>query len=184
MAKQTKDVIERVAEAAEESVELNLIRLSSGVVLRVKQAPPLALIKVIAHFPRPKPPVYFNKAMGREMENPDDPEYINQLKAHQTESSDAVLNALILLGTELAETPKGFPGPDSNDWLEKYTSLGLTPHPENKSWRYLTWISFMAVANEDDLLLIRDKVGRISGVPEDAVKAAERFPGRNQNGGV
>lgn len=152
-----------------------LIRLSSGVVLRAKQAPPLTLVKVMAAFPRPKPPTWFNQQMGREMENPDDPDYIERLKAHQTESSNAILNALILLGTELAELPKKYPGPDSNDWIDEYAELGLPARPNSKGWRYLTWVTFKAVQNENDLIAIRDAVGRLSGVPEDAVQSAETF---------
>lgn len=178
-----EEVEEKVARVVEEAqAESNhLIRLSSGVVLRGKQAPPLALVKVMAAFTRPKPPVYFNETMGREVENPDDPDYIARVQAYQTESSNAILNALILLGTELAETPKKFPKPEDDDWLEEYRELGLTPRM-NKSWRYLTWVTFKAVLNEHDLELIRDEVGRLSGVPESAVQSAEAFPRGNKNG--
>lgn len=179
-----KDVVEAVATALDTPKLEHLIELSSGVVLRARQAPPLALMKVLASYPRPKPPVWFNKAMGREMENPEDPEYVERLKAHRTESSDAILNALILLGTELVSAPKGFPKPDSDGWLEELRELNIPSRPESQSWRYLTWVTFKAVLNEDDLLKIRDEVARLSGVPEDAVQTADRFPGSRSNGSV
>lgn len=182
MSKKNGSTEDKVIEALEENgLNERLIPLSSGVILRAKQAPPLALVKVMAAFPRPKPPTWMNPQMGREMENPDDPEYIERLKAHQTESSNAILNALILLGTELKETPKKFPGPDSNEWLEEYSELGLPTRPASKGWRYLTWVTFKAVLNENDLMAIRDAVGRLSGVPEDAVQSAETFSGGDQN---
>jgi len=171
----------KVAVALEEK-ESDLITLSSGVVLRGKQAPPLSLIKVMAKFPRPKPPVYMNPTLGREVENPDDPDYLDRLQAHKTESSNAVMNALILLGTELVSVPSGFPGPEDDSWIEEYDEIGLEPKPNNKSWRYLTWITFRAVLNAKDMEAIQKVVGRLSGVPEGAVKSAEDFPGRNQNG--
>lgn len=166
----------KVVEAIDE-VEKNEVTLSTGVMLRIKQAPPLILIKVMAHFQRPKPPVFFNKLMGREMENPDDPEYLERVQAHKTESSNAMLDALILLGTELVSVPKGFSKPDKDDWLEEYRLLGLPILSENKSWRYLTWLTFKAISNETDLELIQKAVGRKSGVPESAVKSAETFSG-------
>lgn len=172
---------ERVVEAIE-SQESENITLSSGVILKVKQAPPLILIKVMAAFPRPKPPVYRNETLGRDMENPDDPEYLERLQAHKTESSSALLNAMILLGTELVSVPKKFPKPEENGWLEEYTELGIPAKPENKSWRYLNWVMFKAVANEKDLEVIQKAVGRRSGVPESAVKSAERFSGSDEAG--
>jgi hypothetical protein len=177
-----KDVATKVVEAVDDLKGENdgLIHLSSGVVLRGKQAPPLALIKVLAHFPRPKPPVYFNETMGRDIENPDDPDYQERVRSYQTESSNAVLNTLILLGTELVEVPKKFPKPDDDAWLQEYNELGLgDAKPQNASWRYLTWMTFKAVLSEKDLELIRDAVGRLSGVPESAVQSAAEFPGGN-----
>jgi hypothetical protein len=169
-------VDEKVVEAFE-AVDSDLLTLSSGVVLRVRQAPPLTLIKILAAFPRPKPPVYHNATMGRDVENPDDPDYLERLQAHKTESSSALLNALILLGTELVSTPKKFSKPDEDSWLEEYAELGIPSKPESKSWRYLNWVMFKAVANEKDLEVIQKAVGRRSGVPETAVKSAEQFSG-------
>ncbi len=170
------DVDMQVVEAIEKK-ESDVITLSSGVVLRVKQAPPLMLIKVMAAFPRPKPPVYRSEVMGRDVENPDDPDYLERLQAHKTESSTALLNALILLGTELVSVPKKFPKPEDNGWLEEFNELGLPARADNKSWRYLNWVMFKAVANEKDLEVIQKAVGRRSGVPETTVKSAETFSG-------
>lgn len=175
-----KDVTTVVSEVVEQGDDDNTITLSTGVVLRGKQAPPLALIRIMGSFPRPKPPVYFAKNMGREMENPDDPDYIERVRAWQMDSSNAMLNALILLGTELVSKPKKMEGPDDDGWLEEYRLLSTEMLPQNKSWRYLTWITFKAAINEKDLNLIKEVVGRLSGVPESKVKAAETFPGSNQ----
>lgn len=174
-----QEVDTKVVEAIE-TPESDVLTLSSGVVLRVKQAPPLTLIKVMAAFPRPKPPVYHNATMGRDVENPDDPDYLERLQAHKTESSAALLNALILLGTELVSVPKKYPKPEDSSWLEEYGELGIQAKPENKSWRYLNWVMFKAVANEKDLEVIQKAVGRRSGVPETAVKSAETFSGSDQ----
>lgn len=175
-----QDTESKVVDAFEE-IQDDLIRLSSGVILRGKQAPPLALVKVMAAFPHPKPPVYRNETLGRDVENPDDPDYLDRVQAHKTESTNAMMNALILLGTELAEVPKKFPKPSDNSWLDEYQELGLGTKPESVSWRYLTWVTFKAVLSEKDLESIQKVVGRLSGVPERAVKSAEDFPGRDQN---
>jgi len=157
--------------------------LSSGVVLRAKKANPIVLITVMSRYARPKPPVFFMESMGREMENPDDPDYIERVKAWETESNTQVLNALILLGTEFVSAPKNVQKPADTKWLDKYKVLDMPIHPENEDWRYLTWVKFVAVADENDLALIQEAVGRLSGIAEADVKAAEQFPGRGDTPG-
>lgn len=171
----------KVAEAVDRATkeDNDLIVLSTGVVLRGKKANPLILIKVMASFPRPKPPTWTHPNMGREMENPDDPDYQERLKAWEMEQSNATLNAMILLGTELEKTPKGFPRPEDDEWLEDYELLGVPMRPDKSKWRYLTWIMFKAVQDENDLIRIQEVVGRLSGVRDSTVRAAEAFPGRD-----
>lgn len=170
---------EKVVEAVEDAQKPrdNTIKFSTGVVLRGKKANPLILIDVMAAFPRPKPPMWKSPTMGRMVENPDDPEYQDQVKAWEAESSSALLNAMILLGTELDKLPKGLPGPDDEAWLEEYELLGAPMKPDNKHWRYLKWVLFKAVSDEQDMFKIRDVVGRLSGVSEQAVESAVNFPG-------
>jgi len=153
--------------------------LSSGVVLRAKKANPIMLIRVMTRFPRPKPPTYFMESMGREMENPDDPDYIERVKAWEMESNTQVLNALILLGTEFVSVPKGIEKPSDNKWIEKYKILGMPVKPDDELWRYLNWVTSVAALDEKDLDTIQEAVGKLSGIAEADVKNAEQFPGRN-----
>ena len=155
------------------------ITLSSGVVLRAIKASPVTLIKVMTRFPRPKPPTYFMEKMGREMENPDDPDYIERVKAWEMESNSQVLNALILLGTELVSVPKGVEKPSGDKWLNKYRLLDMPVHPEDEQWRYLNWVTLVAAPDETDMTLIQDVVGKKMGIAEVDVKSAEQFPGRD-----
>jgi len=163
--------------------EDNLIRLSTGVVLSAKQANPNVLIRVMTAQERPSPPVVFIKAMGREMENPDDPDYIKRVQAWEMNYNNSMLNALVGLGTELRSKPKGFPGPEDDSWLEDYKAMGLPVHPESKAWRYITWVLFKAAVIDKDTQAIGEKVKNLSGVREADVQAAETFPGRDEAGG-
>jgi len=138
----------------------------------------LALVKVMAAFPRPKPPMYKNNVLGREIENPDDPDYLERVQAHKNESAAAMINALILLGTEVESTPKGFQKHTDNDWVDEFRVLGMPTNEDNPRWRYLNWVTFKAALTTDDMNEIQRVVGRLSGVPESAVKSAEEFPGR------
>jgi len=154
----------------------DLITLSSGVVLRAIKASPVTLIKVMTRFPRPKPPTYFMEKMGREMENPDDPDYIERVKAWEMESNAQVLNALILLGTELVSVPKGVEKPSGDKWLNKYRLLDMPVHPEDQDWRFLNWVTMIAAPDDGDMAIIQEVVGRKMGIAEADVKSAEQFP--------
>lgn len=173
---------DKVLDAVEEikKPQDDTILLSTGVVLRGKQAPPKTLIQIMSHFPHPKVPTYFNKQMGREMENPEDPDYLSRVDSWKTEQTEAMLTAMILTGTQLLSKPNGMPGPDDREWIEEYSLLNLPMHPENPSWRYLRWVEFKAATQAKDLETITKVVGRLSGISEADVKSAEAFPGGDQ----
>lgn len=157
--------------------EEQTITLSTGVVLKGKMVPPLGFVTVMAAFPRPKPPLWKDPMIGRMMENPDDPDYRERVRSWQTEYSEATLNVMIVYGTEIVNVPKGFPKPGDKKWLQKYLMTGLPSHDENDDWRYLTWMKFEAALNAEDLNKIKEVVGKLSGVTETDVQAAESFPG-------
>lgn len=166
-----------IAKAIDESGGADdLIRLSTGVVLKAKQANPNILIRIMTATPRPQPPVYRNEAMGRDMENPDDPDYLKRVQAWEMEYNNGMLNALVGLGTELVSVPKKFSKPDEDGWIEDYKAMGLPVHPKSLSWRYITWVLFKAAVVDTDTKLIGEKVKSLSGVKEADVKDAETFP--------
>ena len=175
MSQTEEKILDAIDKTSQE--DNNEIRLSSGVVLKGKKANPITLIEVMSSFPRPKPPVWQHPTMGREMENPDDPDYKDRVKAWELEMASATLMAFILLGTDLVSVPEGFSTPESDGWIEDYQLLNLDTRPNNARWRYLKWVTFKAVVDEKDLELIRDLVGRLSGVSEKSVESAEEFPG-------
>lgn len=167
--KNVANAVEKIGEANDE------IRLSTGVVLRGKQANPLSLLEVMAQHPAPTPPMQYIQTMGRMVENAADPDYIARRDSWKTESSNDLVQALILLGTELVSIPKGFPGPKSDEWIENMRLLGLDVYPDSKNWRYLKWVLHEACRGEEDIAIIQEVVGRLSGLSKLAVKTAEEF---------
>lgn len=184
------NVIEKLKVAG----EADLIHLSTGVVLRGKKVSASLLIEVLTSVKRPKPPVYRNEKMGRMMENPDDPDYIEQVQAYKYEQAGVLQTVMILMGTEIASIPTGMEGPHPvkkegrkqkaeeswPKWLGEYELLGLPMNPESEAWRYLTWAKFKAAVSDEDLRQIQEVVGRLSGIRESDTRAAEEFPGSDQ----
>lgn len=174
---ETTKVVNAVSQLSAKSD--NLIQLSSGVVLEGKQANPIALIAVMGQNPRPKPPMIFVESIGRNMENADDPDYVERVKSWEREQSSMLLKTMILYGTCVKSVPKGFPEPQDNEWLDELAAIDIQINSSSKSWRYITWVMFKAVQNEKDITAIKNCVGTLSGVREADVKAAETFPGSN-----
>lgn len=168
-----------------EKADDGLIRLSSGVVLKAKPANPNVLIRAMTANPAPKVPTFFSKEMGREIENPDDPDYISRKKAWEMGYSAAMLNVLIGLGTELYKLPKGVEGPhpkkegEMPSWIGEYAAMNLPTVPSSPSWRYITWVMFIAAPTQADTKLISEAVMALSGVKEADVRDAENFPAGN-----
>lgn len=158
--------------------EEHTITLSTGVVLRGKTVPPLGYVTVAAAFPMPKPPMYKDPLLGRMVENPDDPDYLDRVKSTQMESSSAILNVMIVYGTEVVSVPKGFSKHTDKKWLDRFKLTGL-PVFDDDDWLYLTWMKFQAAITKEDLDAIKQVVGKLSGVPEKDVASAESFPGSN-----
>lgn len=183
--KADQNIAKAIDKAGEE--DNNEIVLSSGVVLLAKQANPNILIRAMTSHPRPQPPMVFIKEMGRNMENPNDPDYIKRVQAWEMEYSNSMLNVLIGLGTELKSVPKGMEGPHPKptkkgedevmpEWIREYQSYGFPIVPDSPSWRYITWVMFKAAPKQEDTEKIGMKVRTLSGVKEADVDDATRFP--------
>jgi hypothetical protein len=168
-------VVAKSIDKAGEDDDRNIV-LSSGVVLLAKPANPSMLIRAMTSQRRPTPPTYFSKEMGRDVENPDDPDYISRVQAWQMEYSNSMLNVLIGLGTELKIKPKKMPGPDDDQWISDYRSLGFPVILDSPAWRYITWVMYIAAPTQEDTELIGEKVRGMSGVKEADVRDAETFP--------
>ena len=175
----TDRIIAKAIDDSNREADDDLIRLSTGVVLRAKQANPSVLIRVMTKQKRPKKPEYFDKAMGRMMENPNDPDYISSVQAWQMDYSNGMLNVLIGKGTELVSKPDGMEGPGGPLWLADYKALDLPTIEDSPAWLYITWVMVIAAPTDKDLNLISGKVKTLSGTKEADVRDAENFPAGN-----
>lgn len=150
------------------------LTLSTGVKLKVNSIPPLTMVEALTIFPRPEVPIYFDERLGREVENPDHPDYKERLQKYQLNYALGVMNAMILFGVEVVYVPKGFPKPEDDDWVEKISLVGLDTLPSSKNWRKLAWIKSVACAVAEDSNLLMERVGSASGVSEKDVAAASQ----------
>src|SRR5574343_382689 len=94
------------------------VTLSTGVVRRIKPVSPFLLQTITAaqEKTKPKVPVWHNTEDDRDEQNPNDPAYMEAVKAWNVELGDRVYSALIAYGTEADTVPDAVPKAESDDW--------------------------------------------------------------------
>lgn len=190
----TKKVVESArltesrAEAKKVSGETATVKMSTGVVFKVKEVPQVAYADLRNSLPEPMPPIFFNPEYDREEPNENDPRYLAAKSNWEIAMSTAVMNINILFGSEIEHIPDGIPAPDSKEFSDKLQfllkTMGWKPE-EIKSIgnveRYMFWVKYEAckgkISTEDsDLGILFSAIGRASGVPEEDVsEAIEKF---------
>lgn len=151
------------------------ITVSTGVVFKIKKAPSLAFQTIVGNLKQnePKVPVCENPNKGRREENPNDPDYLKAKSEYDNKANLALMDAAIILCTEIKSIPEGFEKPEDKDWFEILSIIGITPEQlglDNKRKRYLAWVKFHA-ASDDDMFLISKEIVRLNGVSEGDVTA-------------
>lgn len=152
------------------------IIVSTGVVLRIKKAPSLAFQTIVSNLKQeePKVPVLDNPNKGRKEENPNDPNYLEEVKQYNSKTNLALLDAAIVLCTEIKSIPEGFEKPDGVNWFEDLSIIGITVEQlgiKHKKKRYLAWVKYHAAPMDEDIVLINKEIARLNGVSEGDVTA-------------
>lgn len=169
------------AQAASEAVkeakgkqgrDMHHVELSTGVVMKINRVPPMLMTDIMSSLSRdrPKPPKVFIESKGREEENPDDPDYQEELQSYNARLASAMTDAFVLTGSEIEKKPKGMPGPDDAKFLSRMRILDRPVEDEDQ--RYLAWVKYMAAVEPDDITELLGAIGRLSGVSEGDVQAA------------
>jgi hypothetical protein len=168
MSKKTDD---KVFDFQAEEIQPETVKLSNGVVVKIKPVSSFVYTEMYKAHKKPRPPVLFIEAIGREEENPDDPEYLSKLEEYQTNLSITATDTMILFGTQVISTPDDIDSFEDGEWLENLDALGYTI-PANKKSRYLMWFKYVIANHEQDMELIMEHVSRRSGVSEAEVETA------------
>lgn len=164
------DIHEVALEVAQtERKKDNTVALSTGVILKVKSVSRMLLGDLMRKYERPKPPLVFNKDIGRQEENVNDPDYKARINKYDTDVAMGVVDVMIMMGTELKSVPKGISALDS-DWDDGYDALGINVGSGKK--RYLNWVKHIAAPDDEDVNNIINAIGKLSGVAEDDVNTA------------
>lgn len=177
----TEEKVIQAVSASDNGGGHSLIRLSSGVVLKAKKVNPFLVQEVVRQFDKPKPPIVMVEDIGKEVENENDPGYVDAMNDYNGQVSMAIVDLFIVKGTELyGKIPQDISGVDDTNWQDDLDAIGVKigTNPRKK---YIMWVKFVAAPNDQDIMDILSGVGRESGVAEaDVQSAAQSF--RNNAG--
>lgn len=166
----TDQPIEKIP-VKEESVDF--VTLSTGVVLHVRSIAPRIILQIIENFKLPQVPVTYDTEKERNIENPQDPAYLDEMNQVATERGLALLDACVALGTELYSVPaEGIVPLESDDWIDELSLAGINFDPTRARIRYTMWVKAVAAVTEQDLLLVSKYVMRKAGVTKEDVDSA------------
>jgi len=151
------------------------ITLVSGVVLKIHKISSMLFGDLTRRYPKPKAPKWTNPDTGKEEDNFDDPSFITAQADWNVNISMSMIDNMIIMGTEIGTVPEDFPTLESTDWSDNLEAGGFVI--SNKAKRYLAWVKYIACANsDDDIALLTEEVGKLSGVAEkDVDEAVDRF---------
>lgn len=153
------------------------VTLSSGVVLRNKKFSRLILQAILDKFPYPEAPKVHIREKDRYEVNPNDPRYKEQVAKIDEQRSMAIIDAVIVFGTEIVSVPDSVMPIENDDWVDELEIIGVTVLKENKKARYLAWIKYVAMVDtEADLAKVMAVFSRMVGASEETVaQAIENF---------
>ena len=148
------------------------VTLSTGVRVRLVPVNPATIAEVVAYVKDPPVPVWYNEARDRDEPNPLDPAYQRALVLADQERGVASMDALALMGVELAD---GLP--EDKSWLTKLKILSRQGHLDLSAFdlddeielKYL-YVKHIAIGETDWAMLFRNL-----SLGEEGVKAAAGF---------
>lgn len=152
------------------------ITLKNGIMLKLKPVAPLAIREAAVRVQPPEVPIVFVEEKQREERNPADPAYLRAVDRYEADQIIRVADVLVLMGTKVEYIPEGLSRPEDDDWIDLLEAVDIQVPRDNKYRRYLAWVRYSAIEDEEDIGRVVAAVVRLSGVTEVEVdKAAQAF---------
>ncbi|KKN69157.1 hypothetical protein LCGC14_0443330 [marine sediment metagenome] len=144
------EAVESGREAAEEYLK-GEIELSSGIILALRDVPPLALRQADLAVPVPVVPVVRIESRDRDEENPLDPDYVAEVAERDTRVYRAGVDIALVMGTSCERVPDGWCRPEDAGWIDQLEVGDLKVDVSNDAIRYLNWLHLYALRTPQDL---------------------------------
>lgn len=172
-------VIANVVDAIDKQATFpsDVLVMSSGAIVKVKQIPEVYLQGLLRAFPRPEVPrvTIKDEENGKEYqeENPNDPHYLRQLRDWRVQLADASMRVTLLRGIEVLQLPPGTkPFDEDKEFQEEQDLIGIDLHGASRSARYLIWLQYRIVISTQDVDKINEACQQMAGLSEEDIAEA------------
>lgn len=147
----------------------------NGLRLKLKRVSRMVVGDAAMRFKAPKPPRTFNDAKGREEENPNDPDYLADMIRYRYDIGMISVSTYFVLGTQVhGELPSSLEPVSADGWVEQVKAADPGADiPTSGPRRYLAWLKYYALSDEDVTRLLRACVRHSGGTLEADVAAAQ-----------
>lgn len=142
---------------------------ADGVVLKLKPVSQVLIAARGRDIPIPEPPmIAIEEKDGREEPYYGAPSYLKAMEDYNTRVNDLARISLLYLGTRLVEVPDDFPTPESTGWSEELEDPAVWGQdamkvPTDVSERYVFWLSYIALARDNDLVEVIAAIRSLGG---------------------
>lgn len=170
-------ILERVGYPGTDAKQLDRFVCKSGVVLKTRKVKLSIIRDAWKQLHRPQVPTTFIEELGRWEENPNDPNFLEELQEYNITKSNITINVLLMMGTQPHFIPDGVPAVDS-DWTAEFAEAGLNI-PETPKAKYVAWLRYIVLEDHEEENELQQNVMRMSGIVQekDAQEAESSFPG-------
>lgn len=162
-------IIEAI-EQEEHSEHSDRITFSNGVVLGFKKVNIMRIQSIANRFEYPPVPKIKNEDKDRWEENPNDPQYIKACEKVDYQQGMAVIDAIAAFGTYPLHVPDGVSKVEDDEWIDELELFGIEVNRHSKLARYYGWVKYVAVVDQDDLMILGQQFGVTMGSSERLVK--------------
>jgi hypothetical protein len=142
-----------------------------GVVLKLSPVSDMISYRLASQRTPPKPPTVFIEAKDREEENPNDPDYLAELRRYNQDMGMLGVDVALALGVEIVRIPEGLARPDDEEWREALAFIGLESAAQGKA-RIIDWLKYYGTSSFAELDKIAGAIGKLSGVVDEVEVAA------------
>lgn len=184
--RQVTDAAAAAVSLAQGRKRIELVTLSTGVVLRFRPVAPTVMDRARQAVPIPQVPTFHNEARDRDEPNPNHPDYLAAIRLYDEQLVLAAWRAAAILGTSIESLPDGFPGPFDDAWIDELEA-GLPEGqdldvqremdtPRQKNARYYDWLRLYAFGNEEDAFVVSAvSTSTVSLTEEEVAAYVESF---------
>jgi len=165
-----------------ENTPVDQIEVSTGVIIGIRDVPVIPFRELQKRIQRERPcvPVLYIEDKGREEENPDDPEYQEELAEYNESTEMRLIDYMLMTGTKIIKVPDNINTLESEEWAEECRYLG-SDVPASGGVRYLQWLKYVACPTQNDIASLILAAGRKLGVTEeDVAEASATFQNRKE----